>query len=231
MTFLEKTQALAIILEERAYAYDILRRVFLEEPTKDLLQALVSEEIFKNFPFGNENSMLTEGAKEADSYLEENNPLEEKEFNKLHWDYTKMFIGPYKLPAPPWESAYMTEEKLLFQEKTLEVRKKYLKYNFVPKYFLQEADDHVGLELDFMYRISLMALEKYNSKAIEEVVEILNDQAIFLEEHLLKWIPVFTKNIVENAHTSFYLGAAKVLKAYLELDYQALSELQKELAS
>lgn len=62
-----------------------------------------------------------------------------------------MFIGPRELPAPPWESSYLNEDKLLFQEETLQVRMSYLKYNFIPKNYPHEADDHIALELDFMY--------------------------------------------------------------------------------
>ncbi|MEI3231097.1 MAG: molecular chaperone TorD family protein, partial [Gordonibacter pamelaeae] len=41
--------------------------------------------------------------------------------------YTKLFIGPAKLPAPPWESVYATGGRpLLFQESTLAVRRRLL---------------------------------------------------------------------------------------------------------
>lgn len=43
------------------------------------------------------------------------------------------YVEPGSLPAPPWESAYLSEDRLLFQESTLEVRKAYLKYNYMAK--------------------------------------------------------------------------------------------------
>ncbi|MCB8816455.1 molecular chaperone TorD family protein [Desulfosporosinus shakirovi] len=74
-------------------------------------------------------------------------------------EYTRLFIGPTKLPVPPWESVYVSKERLLFQESSLKVRQRqcYLNYNFLPAKYRSEADDHIALELDFMYNLSSLA--------------------------------------------------------------------------
>jgi TorA maturation chaperone TorD len=67
---------------------------------------------------------------------------------RLKSEYTALMIGPAKLPAPPWESAYLTRERIIFQESTLKVRRAYQKYQFLPANYPYEADDHLALELD-----------------------------------------------------------------------------------
>lgn len=45
------------------------------------------------------------------------------DITELKSDYTRLFIGPYKLLSPPWESVYRSRLKLVCQEPLLEVKK------------------------------------------------------------------------------------------------------------
>lgn len=213
------------LLETRVFVYDILRRTFLEEPTKEFLKLIMEKEFTEEFPFAEENKEMGEGIAQIAGFLQEHNLQSENEYNTLHWDYTRMFIGPDKLPAPLWESSYLNKERLLFQEQTLQVRSAYLKYQFLPKHFKQEADDHLGLELDFMYQLSELSLKYLQQQDFAELKKVMEDQKAFLQEHLLKWVPELTANILDSAKLSFYPGMAKILKGYLALDLEALEEL------
>ncbi|MEA1961393.1 MAG: molecular chaperone TorD family protein [Bacillota bacterium] len=224
-----RSEAVQILLEERVFTYDLLRRIFVEEPSRELIKALHNEDFLHNLPLNEESEELRRGVEDVSNYLKSFDVLSNAEFEKLHWDYTRMFIGPYELPAPPWESAYLDEDRMLFQETTLQVRRTYLKYRFLPRYYMQEADDHLGLELDFMYRLSHMAADSALSRDINTCKQILVDQKNFLEQHLLNWVPLFADNVNESANTAFYIGFAKILKHYLQLDYDVISEILEEL--
>ncbi|TGE36312.1 dehydrogenase [Desulfosporosinus fructosivorans] len=213
------------LLGVRVFAYDWLRRTFLTEPTKDLLQTMSQEGFVEGFPFVDDSELIHEGVGKVSKYLKEKDILSEEVYNQLHWDYTRMFIGPYELSAPPWESAYLNKERLLFQEETLNVRRAYLKYLFLPKDYGHEADDHLGLELDFMYQLCELAISKVNKQDKAGLKEVLVDQKSFLEEHLLMLVPDFSKNMAKNAQTQFYEGMAMVLAGFIELDLKALEEL------
>lgn len=217
------------LLEMRKFAYDLLKHTFFQEPSKRFIRTLIKEKIILNFPFIEDRKTIADGLMKANSYLNNISSFQDEQYEKLHWDFTKMFIGPSFLPAPPWESAYLNEERLLFQEETLEVRKKYLKYCFIPKNYPHEPDDHVGLELDFMDRLCKLTIEATEKGNTEKLVELLMDQQSFLTEHLLQWIPAFTDDVINNADTDFYKGMAKVLKGYLELDEKIIQELLKSL--
>lgn len=213
------------LLETRAFIYDFLRRAFLQEPNPEFLAFLKDSHLFESFPFQEDNEDIAQGVDQLLVFMQENDLTSSEVLDFLHWDYTRMFIGPDRLPAPLWESAYLNKERLLFQEQTLQVRQAYLKYHFLPKHFMQEADDHLGLELDFMYQLTVRAKAAMAEEKLDELKEIFSDQKDFLENHLLKWVPELTLKISESAKFSFYPGIAKILKGYLTLDLEALEEL------
>src|SRR5690606_18008417 len=110
------------VLQVREVAYSLLARLFGEEPDPDFLRELHRRQVFMTFLYADENPEVREGTQRVAAHLAELETLGEDGFEALRWDYTRLFIGPDRLPAPPWESAYLTEERLLFQEPTLEVR-------------------------------------------------------------------------------------------------------------
>jgi TorA maturation chaperone TorD len=211
------------LLEIRSFAYDVLRIFFQQEPNLQLLKELEKGHYMKDFPFSDDHYLIQEGVKNILAFFEINEP--EKIFEQLHWDYTRMFIGPYELPAPLWESAYLNKDGLLFQKETLMVRQEYLKYNLLPAQFGQEADDHLGLELDFIYQLNQVAMEAIKQGDIAKATEILTDQAKFIEQHLLKWVPLLKEKIITHAKFDFYKGMVKILHGFLEIDQSALEEV------
>lgn len=216
------------IFYAREYAYDILRRFFIEEPSKEYLKPFVHQNMIDLFPFQEESEGIREGINDIKEYLATHDPVHDiQNYEDLHWDYTRMFIGPFELPVSPWESAYVTKDRLLFQETTLTIRKLYAKYDF-QTVDLIEADDHFGLELDFMYHLNQLSIESSqpdNPNALAEVSYLLREQQSFIENHLSKFIPEITEKIEEHAETKFYIGLAKILRHYLLMDSTVLKEL------
>lgn len=83
-----------------------------------------------------------------------------QELEDLLWEYTRLFIGPYKLPCPPWESVYTSPKKLMVQEAYDEVRDFYKELGLT----VNDPDimpDHIGVELNF---ISVL-FEKMNDES------------------------------------------------------------------
>ncbi|ADI00584.1 cytoplasmic chaperone TorD family protein [[Bacillus] selenitireducens MLS10] len=207
------------LIEIRMFYYDTARRLFRREPDAELTDAL-TKVMNSELPFEDEYPAIQEGRVLIAACLNEAVPLD-----RLHWDYTRMFIGPYKLPAPIWESAYTNKDGLLFQTETREVRLHYLKYAFLPVQYQKEADDHLGLELDFMYRLSEMTKDAWEAGDWLRMKTLLSDQAAFLEEHLRNWLPIFKGLVLESADTDFYRGAVLLLDGLTRFDQDALKEL------
>ena len=101
--------------------------------------------------------------------------LPDETVDELRSDYTRLFIGPNKLRLLGISTCM---KNACFQKETLMVRRAYLKYHFLPKRYGHEADDHLGLELDFVYQLGLLALGAFQEQRFERYLSILHDQRI-----------------------------------------------------
>lgn len=213
----------------RQYAYDILRRFFIEEPEKEYIKHFVQKNMIDFFPFKEDSPELLEGIQDIKAYLSSHDVVNiERHYDELHWDYTRMFIGPFTLPAPPWESSYVRKDKLLFQGTTMNVRKYYEKYGMVVADFNIEADDHIGLELDFIFNLNELCIQEIEAGADKNIIRLkhlIKEQQAFLKEHLLNFSQDFSKAVMKEANTQFYQGLAKLLHHYLLMDSIVLKEL------
>jgi putative dimethyl sulfoxide reductase chaperone len=219
------TEALESILSARAFAYDLLKSVFLQEPSKELVALLVEQEAVNDFPFSENHPDLAQAANRVAAYLKEQDATSDDNCNALRWDYTRLFVGPGKVPAPPFESVYRDAAQLYFSPETLEVRQAYCKYNLLPAQVGREPDDHIGLELDFMEQLCAGAREKAKARDDKALAGILHDQLAFLDQHLLQWAPRWSEDVINGAHTNFYRGMAALLREFIELDRKIVAEL------
>ncbi|MDR0500737.1 MAG: molecular chaperone TorD family protein [Coriobacteriales bacterium] len=226
---------------------DILRKLFLQEPDRDFLKGCVQHNVFNAVSNLVDNDEAVYGARLISEYFLSCDPINNTEdYFALHWDYTKMFIGPMSPTAPLWASYYLEPERLLFQGTTLYVRQFYRKYGFcVAGNRNSEAEDHLGLEIDFLYQLNsrllsllqayvidqaksstqnqqyLVPSESMTSTAAEfnefnEFKSIIIAQSRFIKEHMLKFVPKFTQLVDKNTQTGFYAGLAHLLSGFLQ---------------
>lgn len=212
----------------RKFAYDVLRRFFIEEPSKEYLKPFTYQNMINLFPFQEESQGIQEGIQDIKNYLSSYDPVNKKsDYEDLHWDYTKMFIGPFDIKVKPYESLYVSNDGLLFQGTTMEIRNLYKQFDFQSADHM-EAEDHIGLELDFMFHLTQLCIESCNQdnpNALPEIYYLLNQQKEFIDKHLSKFVDKLTKEMVEHADTDFYKGLAKLLYHYLIIDLNVLTEL------
>lgn len=129
----------------------------------------------------------------------------------LDAEYTRLFVGPGKLPAPPWESVYRADGDLLFQESTLHVREAYREAGFKAAGYPREADDHVATELSFMATLAKGAAAALEVADVDRASAFMTAQKKFLDAHLSFWLPRFAERLtvqVPASIGSFYPLAA-----------------------
>jgi len=222
-----QNDGIAIVLANRHYVYELLQHIFGHEPGKELLEIITNKHTQEALEL-----LLDEGNNDLNAYLAFLEELQqaisvdvEATLDKLKNEYTCLMIGPNKLPAPPWESVYLSKERTIFQESTLKVRQAYLKYQFLPANYPHEADDHIALELDFMAHLAKLSLERFEEENIEEAKRLLSDQKAFLEKHLLVWIGDYAKEIQLSKTHYFYPQTAELTEQVLKIDAAVLDEL------
>jgi len=129
----------------------------------------------------------------------------------LLWDYTRLFIGPYKLPCPPWESVYTSHKQLMMQEAAVAAGRAYAEYGLAVD---QTAvmPDHIGAELNFLAVV-------YGASAEDAVAQAESARTglAFLNDHLRKWVPQFTVDMEAAAETDLYAALARTTRRALEL--------------
>ncbi|WP_066106698.1 molecular chaperone [Gallibacterium salpingitidis] len=208
----------------RHYIYDLLRRLFIEEPNIDLLIFLKENKLINTiYNELSENQEICNLYKSwLDELLNKNISSHSDDYQELHWDFTQLFVGPHILPAPPWESSYKGDY-LLFTETTANVEKYYQQYSFYLPEREIEAADHIGFELDFIYHLNQKALTICNE--LSELEFNLKAQYMFLIEHLLSFIHLFSLNIQQYAQTDFYKKLAHFIEEFIKFDSEKINSL------
>lgn len=129
----------------------------------------------------------------------------------LENDFNRLFVGPAQPLAPPWESYYLSRDRLLFQEQTLEVREIYQRLGLRVEGSGEggvEPDDSLSLELCFMAELCARCVAALETGADGAQAEILEAQRQFLTAHLSKWAPRCLRLVVEHATHDYYRAAA-----------------------
>ena len=146
---------------------------------------------------------------------------ETSDIDSLVIDYSKLFVGPYRLLAPPYGSIYLEHMGRVMGDSTVDVRNKYAEEGL--NVSLKEAPDHIAIELEFMYFLVFKEIEAIRNHDLEKTVLYQNKQRAFLESHLGIWISDFTDNILSNAETAFYKKVACLTKSFVIEDLKSLS--------
>jgi len=199
---------LAELSARRGLVYRFLAALFLREPDGAWLAGISRQGLLDDFPLPLSEARMMEGlalVSRACSLLASGSA---EGTDALYTsDYERLFVGPGHLLAPPWESVYRTEEGLLFDWPTLEVRDLYRQLGLAveqPEF----PDDHVGLELLFLALLS--------ERVADGDLGAHDVQRDFLNDHLLQWLPRFCDDVVTNAETDLYRGLALLTAGILE---------------
>lgn len=209
----------------RLNLYDLLRRIFIGEPDVTLLLFL------KEINVSDFTGVHFSDVPTVSQYLQLSlSSLEDKvisdcsdDFHNLHWDFTRLFIGPDTLPAAPWESSYKNNG-LLFTETTLQVAMYYQQHGFCLPENEVEAADHVGFELDFIYHLNNKILSP-NSPGQALLKDNLTCQVFFIENHLMAFVGILMNNVARHAYTDFYKNMALFTAEFIKFDLIKLKSL------
>lgn len=231
-----------IELSNRSFIYAFLSRAFASEPDEAFYDMLASTHTQAAFSLVEQRCSW---AKEVGKALEAmqgasivstggpQGPRQSEillaQRDSLAGDFTCLFLGPDKLPAPLWESVYVTGRNELFIEATLAVRRIYRENGFSTEQFPHMADDHIAIELAFMASLSQSALSAFwdisqpgpyeaevvalnaseTARKEARFEEITAIQKRFLDDHLNRWILSFAEKMVTQKKTGrFYPSLA-----------------------
>ncbi len=189
---------------------NLLRQVFLKEPGNDLLEGIgqVALTSHENEEAGGLQRMI-------DSVRKNKSRLGEWK-DELSLEFARLFIGPVHPPAVPYASFYLSETRSLMTQETLAVRNRYLAAGLALKDLYQIPDDHIAMEIEFLYYLTRETVQSMEAGRNEEASEFLTMRNDFLKEHMALWVPLFVERIIQSSQEDFFKGAAFLLREVID---------------
>jgi TorA maturation chaperone TorD len=195
--------------------FSMLGRNLYAFPQVDWLDPLADGNLFDDVPFAADRPETNAGLQLLREWQQEYVADRPAGLLELRKEHTRLLTGSGDLPLSPWESVYFSEDRMLFDERTLEVRRWYRRFGLEPINVRREPDDHIGLELSFMAHLAQLGLEALESGNQTYFEETIAAQRLFAQQHLFAWVPRWCRQMGEFAHSSFYRGLALVLSGGL----------------
>lgn len=174
------------LLAMQGLALALFCRACSAEPDEEFVEVLCSDVVGELLDFEEPRcSWAHEAASEIAAVRE---GPKEAVLDRMRTDFTALFLGPRKLPAPIWETVYITGRNELFTEVTLSVRAQYRSHGFSIEGFPHTADDHLAVEFAFLSSLAHAALSAYDQGDDTQLRAALDAQRNFLKEHLNRWL-------------------------------------------
>ncbi|MGE0804140.1 MAG: molecular chaperone [Burkholderiaceae bacterium] len=202
----------------------LLAKALYGAPDRGWLDQLIVNSVFDAIPFGEALPEMAEAAARLKAWADSHRAgLDDAAFEVLSDDYTRLFVGPGRLGAAPWESVYVNKDRAVFQLETAAVSRWYERFGVAIASDYNEPADHVGLEFSFMAHLANLTVQASMDEDGEEVGRLIAAQRGFVGQHLARWVPAWADEVERNAKTGCYVALAALARA-------AVAELQSFFA-
>jgi TorA maturation chaperone TorD len=184
----------------RANAYCCLAESLGHPAEMDVTVPSILVETFRQL----DNSLRTAGADVAEIL---NSALGDPE--PMAVAYARLFLGPFEMLAPPYESLYRDGSQTLMGPVSRAVADSYAEAGLGVRAGGRQPPDHVRSELEFMYFLAFQAASHPAGIWQER-------QARFWTVHLSQWLSAFAENMAEAACHPYYTALGKLLLRFVE---------------
>lgn len=179
--------------QAKANVYRLLSACYYE-PCPELKPLLVNLEEWMQLVFPKGAADVSIMRKELEQRAED--------FTELVVDYARLFVGPFKVLAPPYGSVYLEKEGQVMGDSTVAVSRFYQEVGLKLDPELKDLPDHIAVELEFLYYLIFTGRDRAYRQ--------------FLAQYLIPWIDSFCDAVELGARTEFYRSLAKVTRGFLK---------------
>lgn len=141
-------------------------------------------------------------------------------------EYSRLFLGPFKLVAPPYGSVWLDESKVVMGASTVRVAAFYDNCGLRLADDFTELPDHIAVELEFMSYLAFKGREAAMAGDHREAERLSGLQRDFLTSFLLPWLEPFTATIVDDGESPLYQAIACCTSRFVNADNAALTAHQ-----
>ena len=138
---------------------------------------------------------------------------------ELRVEYTRLFIGPGRMPCPPYESVYDRQRPepdrgTVFGPSARKMEEVLSDEGLVVDLGRAELADHVAIELEFMYYLLSRAV---GGDAGPDAGYLYRSDE-FLQQRLAGWLPRFGERVLKSTSHPFYRRLGSLLAALIRLE-------------
>lgn len=137
---------------------------------------------------------------------------------ELEFDFNRLFVGPDRLEAAPYESVYRGTERAFMQAETMAVRKFYERAGLSLVNKNREPDDHLSFELEFA---GYLLEESLEDSVYYELYEA------FLRLHLFQWVERHCELVREKTVNGLITGVSYLLQGLMEVERKQMNVLRR----
>jgi TorA maturation chaperone TorD len=94
----------------------------------------------------------------------------------------------------------------------------------------RERLDYIAVELDFLRLLAVREMEAWQAARPDDARLALQQQSVFVREHLGLWFPAFREQAMLQTQTDFYRGHLTMLCGFLATEQQRLDMLAEAAA-
>ena len=196
--------------KQREFFYALYSRIFMKEIDENLFKTLENKDIQEFFP----------NLKEWELY--KNLPQKQLAEEHLNVDFAEISL----VNLIPYESFYLREDGMIESGGDNPVYKYYEEFDFTVEKGIARvlSPDHIGVELEFMYMLCQAQTKALEKDDIQAANELQQKQKSFLEDHILKWAPLYFINVKNEAQTPLYHDGAMMALDFILSDYEYLNK-------
>ncbi len=140
-------------------------------------------------------------------------PERENADQDIKTEYARLFIMPGGVR--PYESVYLGNEPLLMREPWLQVKAFYRRNGLVLEKPAGHPEDHASVELAFMAHMS-------------ETGGNLQEQKLFFNEHIYRWLPQMLSDLKEHRHARFFKDMAACGLDFIEKENSMIASINDD---
>ncbi len=198
-------------IENRIALYALISRLMMTEVDAEFIKSIEeNSDVLNLFP----NYKAWDKRKEFNSSI-----IKER---YLDVDFTNLFL----LHLVPYESFYTRDDQMIESGGDNPILELYNALDF--RVQLDEArvvsPDHIGVELEFMYMLCDALSKAFDANDKDGMIELLQVQQGFLQDHLLNWAPMYLINMKKESRTPLYHDGAELTLEFLLSDNEYVSE-------
>lgn len=181
------------------------------QPEKEILQA---SELFKSLD-ESFNRLGINVRPNMDKIL---HSLSNSSHEALLIEYTRLFLGPFSVPASPYSSIYLDKEKQLYSDSTVWVESFYRQAGFEFDHKVFDLPDHFVIESEFLYMLLFGILSSLTNEDEIAASPNFHHYRDFRRKHHDIWVPSFMKRIEASTENEFYVNVARIIQSFIQTD-------------